>query len=183
MDHWLALGIFLLGAGSGALLTRIAQRGLLERHSLLAAENSRLGGHAFIATQSDESSAAAEHHFYHRCSVCTHGFCDLYRKTARSDVRARKSCSNVPSPYESAIGIYRQSTVRVPMATSEDVGSTVCLRVMSWWRHAGPLFTVHEGAPFVGGVACAHNLLQKGRPFIMRFRQLSLACLETGMSQ
>ncbi len=49
MDRWLALGIFLLGAGSGALLTRIAQRGLLERHSLLAAENSRLGGHAFIA--------------------------------------------------------------------------------------------------------------------------------------
>src|SRR5437773_8863859 len=33
------------------------------------------------------------------------------------------------------------------------------------------LFTVHKGAPFVGGVACAHNLLQKGRPFIMRFRQ------------
>jgi hypothetical protein len=33
------------------------------------------------------------------------------------------------------------------------------------------LFTVHEGAPFVGGVACAHNLLQKGRPFIMRLQQ------------
>src|SRR5437667_201223 len=36
------------------------------------------------------------------------------------------------------------------------------------------LFTVHEGAPFVGGVACAHNLLQKGRPFIMRLRQWGL---------
>jgi len=35
-------------------------------HSL---KNSRLGGHAFIATQSDESSAAAEHHFYHRCGL------------------------------------------------------------------------------------------------------------------
>src|SRR5947207_6183276 len=34
------------------------------------------------------------------------------------------------------------------------------------------LFTAHKGAPFVGGVACAHNLLQKGRPFIMRFRKL-----------
>jgi hypothetical protein len=33
------------------------------------------------------------------------------------------------------------------------------------------LFTVHEGAPFVGDDACAHNLLLKRRPFIMRFRQ------------
>jgi len=29
MDRWLALGIFLLGAGLGALLTRIAQLGRL----------------------------------------------------------------------------------------------------------------------------------------------------------
>jgi hypothetical protein len=33
------------------------------------------------------------------------------------------------------------------------------------------LFTVHEGAPFVGHDADHHNLLLKGRPFIMRFRQ------------
>jgi len=44
MDDWLALGIFLLGAGSGALLTRIAQRGLLERHSLLAVSLPRIQG-------------------------------------------------------------------------------------------------------------------------------------------
>src|SRR5438874_9212135 len=36
------------------------------------------------------------------------------------------------------------------------------------------LFTAHKGAPFVGGVACAHNLLQKGRPFIMRLQQLTV---------
>src|SRR5580704_19769159 len=30
-----------------------------------------------------------------------------------------------------------------------------------------------EGVPFVGDGACAHNLLQKGRPLIMRLRQLS----------
>jgi hypothetical protein len=29
-----------------------------------------------------------------------------------------------------------------------------------------------EGVPFVGNDACAHNLLPKGRPLIMRFRQL-----------
>jgi integrase len=34
------------------------------------------------------------------------------------------------------------------------------------------LFTVHKGAPFVGDDASDHNLLLKGRPFIMRFRQL-----------
>jgi len=28
-----------------------------------------------------------------------------------------------------------------------------------------------KGVPFVGDDACAHNLLQKGRPLIMRFRQ------------
>jgi hypothetical protein len=33
------------------------------------------------------------------CNACTHGFCDLCRKTARSDVQARKSCSNVPSRF------------------------------------------------------------------------------------
>jgi hypothetical protein len=31
------------------------------------------------------------------CNACTHGFCDLCRRIARSAVRARKSCSNVPS--------------------------------------------------------------------------------------
>jgi hypothetical protein len=30
-----------------------------------------------------------------------------------------------------------------------------------------------EGVPFVGNDACAHNLLLKGRPLIMRLRQLS----------
>jgi hypothetical protein len=34
-----------------------------------------------------------------------------------------------------------------------------------------------EGVPFVGNDACAHNLLPKGRPLIMRFRQL---CLYSG---
>lgn len=29
-----------------------------------------------------------------------------------------------------------------------------------------------EGVPFVGNDACAHNLLLKGRPLIMRFQQL-----------
>jgi hypothetical protein len=33
------------------------------------------------------------------------------------------------------------------------------------------LFTVHEGAPFVGHDANDHNLLLKGRPFIMRLQQ------------
>ena len=32
-----------------------------------------------------------------------------------------------------------------------------------------------EGVPFVGNDACAHNLLLKGRPLIMRFRQLSVS--------
>jgi hypothetical protein len=35
------------------------------------------------------------------------------------------------------------------------------------------LFAVHEGAPFVGHDGNNHNLLPKGRPLIMRFRQLS----------
>ncbi len=30
-----------------------------------------------------------------------------------------------------------------------------------------------EGVPFVGNDACAHNLLLKGRPLIMRSRQLT----------
>jgi len=30
-----------------------------------------------------------------------------------------------------------------------------------------------EGVPFVGNDACAHNLLPKGRPLIMRLRYLS----------
>ena len=29
-----------------------------------------------------------------------------------------------------------------------------------------------EGVPFVGNDACAHNLLSKGRPLIMRLQQL-----------
>jgi len=29
-----------------------------------------------------------------------------------------------------------------------------------------------EGVPFVGNDACAHNLLLKGRPLIMRLQQL-----------
>jgi hypothetical protein len=29
-----------------------------------------------------------------------------------------------------------------------------------------------EGVPFVGNDACAHNLLLKGRPLIMRLHQL-----------
>jgi hypothetical protein len=35
------------------------------------------------------------------------------------------------------------------------------------------LFAVHEGAPFVGHDVNDHNLLLKGRPLIMRFRQLA----------
>src|SRR6266550_6820915 len=34
-----------------------------------------------------------------------------------------------------------------------------------------------EGAPFVGHDANDHNLLLKGRPFIMRLRQLSFRCV------
>jgi hypothetical protein len=34
------------------------------------------------------------------------------------------------------------------------------------------LFTVHRVLLFVGGGANNHNLLQEGRPFIMRLRQL-----------
>jgi hypothetical protein len=33
---------------------------------------------------------------------------------------------------------------------------------------------VHEGAPFVGHDGNDHNLLPKGRPLIMRFRQLRM---------
>jgi hypothetical protein len=33
------------------------------------------------------------------------------------------------------------------------------------------LFAVHEGAPFVGHDGNDHNLLQKGRPLIMRLQQ------------
>ena len=33
------------------------------------------------------------------------------------------------------------------------------------------LFTVHERAPFVGDHVDDDNLLQKGRPLIMRFQQ------------
>jgi hypothetical protein len=40
------------------------------------------------------------------CNACTHGFCDLCRRIARSDVRARKSCSNVPS------GSFQQLRIR-----------------------------------------------------------------------
>jgi hypothetical protein len=39
------------------------------------------------------------------------------------------------------------------------------------------LFIVHEGAPFVGDDANDHNLLPKGRPFIMRSQQLASAIL------
>src|SRR6266852_4378075 len=39
------------------------------------------------------------------------------------------------------------------------------------------LFAVHEGAPFLGHDANDHNLLPKGRPLIMRFRQLSASTL------
>ena len=35
------------------------------------------------------------------------------------------------------------------------------------------LFAVHEGDPFVGHDGNDHNLLPKGRPLIMRFRQLT----------
>ena len=35
------------------------------------------------------------------------------------------------------------------------------------------LFTVHKGAPFRRWWCDNHNLLQEGRPFIMRFRQLT----------
>jgi hypothetical protein len=35
------------------------------------------------------------------------------------------------------------------------------------------LFTVHKGAPFPRWWCDNHNLLQEGRPFIMRFRQPS----------
>src|SRR5947207_10122658 len=42
------------------------------------------------------------------------------------------------------------------------------------------LFTAHKGAPFVGGVACAHNLLQKGHPFIMRLQQLTKSAEQVG---
>jgi hypothetical protein len=31
-----------------------------------------------------------------------------------------------------------------------------------------------EGVPFVGNDACAHNLLLKGRPLIMRLHQLPI---------
>src|ERR1700684_3309621 len=41
------------------------------------------------------------------------------------------------------------------------------------------LFAVHQGAPFVGDDASAHNLLPKGRPFIMRYQQLSATPQET----
>ena len=39
------------------------------------------------------------------------------------------------------------------------------------------LFIVHEGAPFVGDHANDDNLLQKGRPLIMRFHQQHNASL------
>ena len=45
------------------------------------------------------------------------------------------------------------------------------------------LFTVHEGAPFVGHDACAHNLLLEKRPFIMRFRQLTLLAAKTTLQR
>src|ERR1700737_350068 len=41
------------------------------------------------------------------------------------------------------------------------------------------LFTVHKGAPFPRWWCDNHNLLQEGRPFIMRFKQLRQAKTST----
>src|SRR5207245_7608581 len=107
----------------------------------------------------------------HTTNLSTCGLSRSYSQAAQ--VPSSKVTDKVPrSPAKNSRRVAALVS-RMDSMTTLPLQSITATEMVAWCTSSPIYFSLFMRVLlFVGGGACAHNLLQKGRPFIMRFKRL-----------